>query len=97
MEWRGQPCRMELEGGGLRHGKPRSQEEIQVSVPLRGLGLKTLGKLRVLVETLTDKWESADTLPRRGIWLVDPSEIRKVIHLRLQRHHRLKRSPVEQA
>jgi hypothetical protein len=50
-----------------------SQEEIQVSVPLRGLGLKTLGKLRVLVETLTDKWESADTLPRRGIWLVDPS------------------------
>ena len=28
-----------------------SQEEIQVSVTLRGLGLKTLGKLRVLVET----------------------------------------------
>jgi hypothetical protein len=53
------------------------QGEIQVSVPLRELGLKTPGKLRVLVETLTGKWESADTLPRQGVWDIDLAGIQR--------------------
>ena len=45
-----------------------SQGAIQVSVPLERLHLKDSAHLRVLVETLTEKWESADTLPRQGAW-----------------------------
>jgi hypothetical protein len=44
------------------------QGAIQVSVPLEKLSLKDSSHLRVLVETLTEKWESADTLPRQGVW-----------------------------
>lgn len=44
------------------------QGTIQVSVPREKLNLKDSTHLRILVETLTEKWESADTLPRQGIW-----------------------------
>lgn len=44
------------------------QGEIQVSVPRDRLNLKDAARLRILAETLTEKWESADTLPRQGIW-----------------------------
>lgn len=44
------------------------QGELQVSVPRSKLSLKDSAHLRILVETLTEKWESADTLPRQGIW-----------------------------
>jgi hypothetical protein len=44
------------------------QGAIQVSVPTEKLNLKDTAHLRVLVETLTEKWESADTLPRQGVW-----------------------------
>jgi hypothetical protein len=44
------------------------QGTIQASVPLEKLNLKDPTHLRVLVETLTEKWESADTLPRQGAW-----------------------------
>ena len=66
--------------GGVNHGawnwKPTGpvsvsrgpQGEIQVSVPLEKLHLEDFSHLRILVETLTEKWESADTLPRKGIW-----------------------------
>ena len=45
-----------------------TQGAIQISVPLEKLNLKDSAHFRVLVETLTEKWESADTLPRQGAW-----------------------------
>jgi hypothetical protein len=42
--------------------------EIQVALPLGKLRLAPGTHPRVLIETLTEKWESADTLPRDGIW-----------------------------
>jgi hypothetical protein len=71
---------LHLWAGGVNHAawswKPTgsvsvsrgTQSTIQVSVPLEKLNLKNSPHLRVLVETLTENWESADTLPRQGIW-----------------------------
>ncbi len=45
--------------------------DIRVSVPLARLALRQPGRLRALVETLTDNWGSADTLPRTSVWEID--------------------------
>jgi len=39
-----------------------------VALPLGKLRLAAASHPRVLIETLTEKWESADTMPREGIW-----------------------------
>ena len=54
------------------------QGEIEVSVPLEQLRIKNSSYLRVLVETLTEKWESADTLPRQGIWDIDLAGVQRI-------------------
>jgi hypothetical protein len=54
------------------------QGEIAVSVPLEQLRLKNFSHVRVLVETLTEKWESADTLPRQGVWDIDLAGVQRI-------------------
>ncbi len=54
------------------------QGEIAVSVPLEQLRIKNFSHVRVLVETLTEKWESADTLPRQGVWDIDLAGVQRI-------------------
>jgi hypothetical protein len=50
--------------------------EIQIALPLGKLGIATRTHPRLLIETLTEKWESADTLPREGVWDTEQPKLR---------------------
>jgi ketosteroid isomerase-like protein len=41
-----------------------------VVVPLTFLNLQGKKQIQLLFETINDKWESADVIPRAGTWVV---------------------------
>jgi hypothetical protein len=44
--------------------------QLRVVVPLTFLNLQGKKQIQLLFETINDKWESADVIPRAGTWVV---------------------------